>query len=188
MRYDNGNSIKITSYDNRGMTLEDDLNTTNDYYLLNNIACIHKKPTPIQVVKVKYFKKSAIIYEAFFKKPSTTDYNGIYKGKYIDFEAKETNLLKFPLTNLNEHQLHHLKLVKEMGGISFIIVSFKTSKKIYLLETLHILFFVDSNKKSIPEEYFKNHGYELELKYIPRLDYLKIVDYILEGEGYEVKD
>ena len=84
--------------------------------------------------------------------------------------------------------MHHLKLVKEMGGISFIIVSFKTSKKIYLLETLHILFFVDSNKKSIPEEYFKNHGYELELKYIPRLDYLKIVDYILEGEGYEVKD
>ena len=40
MRYPNGivrNNIKNTSYDNRGMTLEDDLNTTNDYYLLNNI-------------------------------------------------------------------------------------------------------------------------------------------------------
>ena len=191
MRYPNGivrNNIKNTSYDNRGMTLEDDLNTTNDYYLLNNIACIHKKPTPIQVVKVKYFKKSVIIYEAFFKKPSTTDYNGVYKGKYIDFEAKETNLNYFPLSNLNAHQLKHLNTIIDMGGISFIVVSFKKYKEIYLLETSHILFFVNSNKKSIPYEYFKNHGFLINLNYMPRIDYLKIVDYILEGERYEVKN
>ena len=83
MRFKKGNFI---SHANRGMSLEYDLNITNNYYLDNNIACIHKKPTPIQVVRVNYTsKKKAIINEAFFKTPSTTDYNGIYNGKYIDF-------------------------------------------------------------------------------------------------------
>ena len=31
---------KVTTYDNRGMTLEEDINITNEYYLNNNIACI----------------------------------------------------------------------------------------------------------------------------------------------------
>ena len=36
----------------RGMNLEEDINLTNQYYLANDIAVIHKKPTPIQIVKV----------------------------------------------------------------------------------------------------------------------------------------
>lgn len=183
MRYDNGNSIKITSYDNRGMTLEDDLNTTNDYYLLNNIACIHKKPTPIQVVKVKYFKKSAIIYEAFFKKPSTTDYNGIYKGKYIDFEAKETqSKTAFALSNIHEHQINHLKNINNHSGIAFIIVRFTTINETYLLTAEKLLYFLDNiDRKSIPLSYFKENAYLIKDGYNPRIDYLKIVDNLIGG-------
>ena len=94
MRYPAG--VKITqkkeiNYSNRGMTLENDLNETNNYYLIHDIGIIHKKPTPITINKVDYkSRNNAIIKEARFKIPSTTDYNGIYKGKYIDFEAKET--------------------------------------------------------------------------------------------------
>ena len=84
---------KYQSHSNRGMVLENDLNATNEYYLLNNVAVIYKKPTPITINKVDYpSRKDAVIKEAHFKIPSTTDYNGIYKGKYIDFEAKETKL------------------------------------------------------------------------------------------------
>jgi recombination protein U len=75
-------------YGNRGMTLESDINSSNKYYLDNDIALIYKKPTPIKVVKVNYIKNK--ITEGYYEVPSTTDYNGIYKGKYIDFEAKET--------------------------------------------------------------------------------------------------
>lgn len=82
----------------RGMNLEEDINLTNEYYLSHDIAVIHKKPTPIQIVKVSYPERSsAKIVEAYFRTPSTTDYNGIYKGKYIDFEAKETKHYLFPL-------------------------------------------------------------------------------------------
>ncbi len=100
MQYPNGkksslftNKVKLkqTVYSNRGMTLEDDINDTNQYYLSHQLAIIHKKPTPVQIVHVDYPKRSAaVIKEAYFKQASTTDYNGVYQGKYIDFEAKET--------------------------------------------------------------------------------------------------
>ena len=37
-------------YGKRGMNLEDDINSSNKYYLDNDIAVIYKKPTPIKVV------------------------------------------------------------------------------------------------------------------------------------------
>ena len=71
-------TIKINSNSKRGMSLEEDLNESNIYYLEHNIAVIHKKPTPIQVVHVDYpLRSMAKITEAYYKTPSTTDYNGI---------------------------------------------------------------------------------------------------------------
>ena len=54
---------------NKGMFLEDVINNTNEYYRLNNIALIYKKPTPIQIVKLSTDKK--YIEKAFFKEKST---------------------------------------------------------------------------------------------------------------------
>ena len=107
----------------RGMNLEEDINLTNEYYLSHDIAVIHKKPTPIQIVKVSYPERSsAKIVEAYFRTPSTTDYNGIYKGKYIDFEAKETKTLSFPFTNISLHQINHLDKVIHHGHGSHTIL------------------------------------------------------------------
>ena len=101
------------SFSNRGKSLEDELNETNEYYLSRGIAVIHKKPVPIQVVNVNYPARSAaVITEAYFRTPSTTDFNGVWKGKYIDFEAKETkSLTSFPLQNIHDHQVDHMKSV-----------------------------------------------------------------------------
>lgn len=41
-------------YGNRGMTLEQEINDSNQYYLEREIAVIHKKPIPIQIVDVDY--------------------------------------------------------------------------------------------------------------------------------------
>lgn len=52
----------------RGMSLEEDISLSNQYYLDNNLAVIYKKPTPIQIVKVDYPRReSAKIVEAYYK-------------------------------------------------------------------------------------------------------------------------
>ena len=78
------------SHSNRGMDLENLINQSNDYYLKKDCALIYKKPTPIGVVDVSYKNHKKVIEKAYFKEQSTLDYNGLYKGKYIEFDAKET--------------------------------------------------------------------------------------------------
>src|SRR5690554_4213463 len=126
---------KMNNYANLGMTLESDIEITNQYYLDKKIAVIHKKPTPVQVVNVSYpARNKAKIVEAYYKTPSTTDFNGIYKGHYIDFDAKETkSATSIPLKNIHQHQIDHLKAITEHGGIGFLIVYFKAHNEYYLL-------------------------------------------------------
>lgn len=169
----------LNTYANRGMDLENDINISNEHYRNINKALIYKKPTPIKISKVNYpAKNKAIISEAFFEIPSTTDYNGIYKGKYIDFDAKEVKGKdSFVLSNLHKHQLEHLVKVLEHGGISFIIVRFYINNKTYLLPTDKIIYFIDNyERKSIPLSYFLENGYEIKDKYTPRVDYLEVLD------------
>lgn len=58
MNYPGGIKIKNINkeinYKNRGMTLENDINKTNEYYREIEKAYIYKKPTPIKIVKVDY--------------------------------------------------------------------------------------------------------------------------------------
>ncbi len=173
---------KKTFHNNRGMNLENDINLSNQYYVDTKQAFIYKKPTPIKIVKVDYPTKSnrvgnIKIKEAYFESPSTTDYNGLYKGKYIDFEAKETNNSEyFPLENIHPHQIKHLKNIYDNGGICFIIIRFTKYNKTYLLFAKEFFEFLDKNeRKSIPISYFEEKGYEIKELYSPRLDYLKIV-------------
>ena len=184
MNYPNGikkesNKLEIhqkTNYKNRGMNLEHDINQTNQYYIEKEKAFIYKKPTPIKLVDVDY--KKGRINEAYFEMPSTTDYNGIYDKKYIDFEAKETiNLKGFPLVNIHKHQINHIRNIIKAGGICFLIVRFTRLNKTYLLPGKAFIEFIDNNKKSIlPIEYFDANGYLIKDKFIPRVDYLEIID------------
>ena len=182
MRIKNGMfGINGNTYSNRGMNLEDDISKSNEFYLVNDIAVIYKKPTPITIAKVDY--PSNIIKEGYFRIPSTTDYNGIYRGKYIDFDAKETkSKTSFPLENVHEHQLKHLKMIYKHGGIGFLIVRFTTINKTFLLPIEKIASFIDESKrKSIPLSFFESDGYLIPDKYSPRVDYLKVLDMIYFG-------
>ncbi len=175
---------KFNSYANRGMTLEADLSATNEFYLVNDIAVIYKKPTPITISKVNYPSRvEAVIKEGYFRTPSTTDYNGIYKGKYIDFEAKETkSSTSFPLNNIHAHQIEHLKRICNHGGIGFLIVRFTTINKTFFL-SYEVLedFMNSSDRKSIPLSYFMDKGYIIKDRYNPRVDYISILDKLYFG-------
>lgn len=174
------------NYGKRGMNLEDILNRSNQFYLQKKIAVIHKKPTPIQVVKVDYPKRSAaVIREAYYRQSSTTDFNGVYKGYYLDFEAKETqNEKSFPLKNFHEHQIQHMSQCLEQDGLAFVIIQFTSLHRVFLLEHIHLNTFWKNQKekagrKSIPLKYIEEYGIEIGYGFNPPLDYLKAVDQLI---------
>ena len=166
----------ITNYGNRGMDLETLINETNKYYLDNDIALIYKKPTPIGIAKTSFNEFGKVIDKAFFKEQSTLDYNGLYKGKYIEFDAKETkSKTSFPISNVHSHQIQHIRNVLRHNGIVFLII--KMNGLYYLLFGKDFINFIDNNeRKSIPYEYLSSKGHTVKELYDPALDYLKIID------------
>lgn len=195
-KYPNKKKVKTedsTSRDNtslvghvrRGMDLEELINQTNKYYVDNDIAFIYKKPTPIKVNKISKASQFGVhshkITDAYFSEKSTTDYNGLYKGYYIDFEAKQTKYKSFNLvSNLHQHQRTHLENVLKHGGLAFLFVYFYQCDKIYIIDYTYIDKFISNGKSQIPLDYFEAYGYQLELGYNPALDYIKYIDSIIE--------
>lgn len=173
-----------STYANRGMGLENDINETNIYYNSYDIALIYKKPTPIRISKVNYDLMK--ITDGFFESPSTLDYNGVYKGYYVEFDAKETkSKTSFTINNVHRHQIEYIRKVIKQRGIVFLIVRFSSLDKNFVLEGEQFLQFIDNNdRKSIPLEYFEKNCYKLEVKYAPRLDYIKAVDNIIKEKCY----
>lgn len=178
-------TAKPVNYANRGMNLEALINESNNYYSEKDIALINKKPTPIGISKAIYTEKGRVIKGGFFKAPSTLDYNGVYKGKYVEFEAKETqNKTAFPLANFHEHQLTYLKRVLRHQGICFVII--KMNEKIFLLKGEDLVSFLNTfERKSIPYSYLEKYGKIIKEGLWPPLDYLKIIDEVyIKGECF----
>ena len=185
LKYPNSNKNyqKNISHANRGMSLEAIINDANKYYLDNNIACIYKKHTPIGIVDVKDANGKKIITKAFFKEASTLDYNGVYKGKYIEFDAKQTlNKTSFPLSNISKHQIEHIKNILFHHGVIFLII--EINKKYYILDGKTLMTFINNERrKSIPFKYFVNNCTEIPIKN-NILNYIESLN-ILLGGNYE---
>lgn len=170
------------SFSNRGKTLEDELNETNTYYLQRGLAVIHKKPVPVQIVRVEYPSRSAaVIREAYFQAPSTTDYNGIWQGRYIDFEAKETEIrTSFPLKNIHEHQVNHMADILRHGGLAFLIIRFSSLDRYFVLpfEVLETYWkrMAAGGRKSMTIDEIEESSIEVKPGAFPRIDYLSVLD------------
>ena len=173
------------NFANRGMTFEKMINATNDYYLTHGMAVIHKKPTPVQIVRVDYPQRSrAKIVEAYFRQASTTDYSGVYRGHYIDFEAKETRQKKsMPMKNFHSHQIEHMEAVLEQKGICFVLLHFSSLRETYLLPASYLIEFykIDKGGRSMPLTYIQEHGYPIEMQQLPSIPYLEIIEQKLLG-------
>ena len=175
----------MINFANRGMSFEKMINESNNYYLSRGLAGIHIKPTPIQIVKVDYPHRSrAKIVEAYFRQASTTDYSGVYKGHYIDFEAKETRQKKsMPMKNFHSHQIDHMEAVLEQKGICFVLLHFSSLRETYLLPASYLIEFykIDKGGKSMPLSYIQEHGYPIEMQQLPSIPYLEIIEQKLLG-------
>ena len=189
INYPNGKPIIKISDDqvsrskkNLGMQLEKDIIKSCEYYRANGRALIYKRPTPIKVFRMDKTNRTHII-DAYFDEKSTTDFNGIYKSKYLDFECKETIKDTLTLAKIRPQQIDHLKMVRSLGGLAFFIVKFKTVDECYLLDAKFIV--DDLTRKSFPRAYFSENGTLIQTCFHPRLDFLKAVDEVYFNEEKE---
>ncbi len=161
---------------NMGMDFENDISKCCDFYREKGIADIYKRPTPIKIVKMSK-SKPGMIEEAYFEAKSTTDYVGIYKGKYIDFECKETIHDAVPYHMIREQQYRHLEFILSLGGIGFFLVSFKSHQEVYLMKASLIL--EEIKKKNHPgfkREFFQEHGILVERSYLPPYHLIEAIE------------
>lgn len=158
---------------NRGMSFEAAINETNAYYAEKGLCLITKRPTPIRVVKVDYSTGPKIT-SAFYESQSTTDYNGVYQGHYIDFEAKETrSKTSFPLANVPLQQVEHLEKVIAQQGIAFFLIHFVVLNETYLLPASELTrFYRERPRASLPLDFIREKGTLIQEGYRPRFDYL----------------
>lgn len=166
------------SYANRGMAFEQLIDYTNQMYERKGIALINKRPTPVKILG--HNGHGGI--NGFVEKPSTVDYDGVYRGRSIAFEAKSTKeMSRFDLKNVQDHQLKYLDKVHRHGGIAFLLVEFIKQQSVYLMsfETLESYWHKaqQGGRKSIRIEDFDIYAYKVEQGRVP-LDYLRVVDQI----------
>ena len=166
------------SHANRGMGFENMIDETNEMYSNQELAVINKRPTPVKVTKSKNGKVLA----GYFEKSSTVDYDGVYDGRAIMFEAKSIKeLSRFDLSNLQDHQYDYLNKCHRARAIAFVLIDFTKQRKIYLLPFETLKSYVERAKnggrKSIPLDDFDIYGYEVERGRVP-VDYLATVNKI----------
>lgn len=166
---------------NMGMAFEADVSKTCDFYREKEVAEIYKRPTPIRIVRMSKTKKG-MIEEAYFEEKSTTDYVGIYKGRYIDFECKETIHDTIPYHMIREQQYRHLDIITRLGGIGFFLVSFKSAQEVYLIDCRKIL--QRTREKEHPgfkRSFFIENGTRVRRGYNPPYYLLEAIDEEFKG-------
>lgn len=176
-----------SSQANRGQAFEDHLNFTNGQYERAGIALINKRPTPIKATKTK----GSRVLAGYFEEKSTVDYDGVYHGRAIYFEAKSTReTTRFDLDKISKHQIEHLEKAERNGAICFFLIEFAKTHEVYFvpLTTIrhYLLNAVNGGRKSIPKDEFEIYGYEVERTDRAALDYLLWVDKLLGLEREEI--
>ncbi|PFP88686.1 Holliday junction resolvase RecU [Bacillus cereus] len=161
-----------------GAAFENLINFSNDMYKRKNIALVTKRATPVVVTKLF---KDGRIKEGYFEKKSTVDYDGIYKGRMLAFEAKATtNKTSFALKNISPHQMEYLEQAESMGAICFFLIEFSIEHSIFLVPFDLIKEYVHAAKlggrKSIPRAVFNEKSYLIKPTNRALVDYLHYVD------------
>ncbi|WP_242298650.1 Holliday junction resolvase RecU [Bacillus cereus group sp. BfR-BA-01424] len=163
---------------NRGMAFEKLINLSNEMYQRDGVALINKRATPVKVLK----SAGGRVLNGFYEAKSTVDYDGVYKGRAIAFEAKSTqSLTRFDLSNIAQHQLDYLEKAEKMGAVCFFLIEFSKDQTVFLVPASVIQSYVrmshqPNGKKSISRADFDIYGYLVEQTERAPIDYLQYID------------
>ena len=165
--------IRNSSHANRGLNFEHEIELSNNWYNEEGVCMVLKRPTPIKVIGVDH--KRMRITDAVYLKQSTLDYSGVYRGRYIDFEAKSTQLSSFPISNVLGHQIKHIEKVLKHEGISFLLISFEKHQEVFFVHGRQLISLIENGVKSIKYDWIKENCHSVPLKFNPRIDYISVL-------------
>lgn len=151
------------------MYLETLLNQTFQRYETQKIAVFRKQSLPI---KIRQIQANQVIGELSEK--CDADYYGIYLGKFIAIEAKQTNKNNFNYQQIQEHQQNYLQLIHDCGGLSYLVIYFEKPDEFHLIEFYFLRDFHENHHTNqIPLSYIKTYGRQLRLYFPGYLDLIK---------------
>jgi len=166
--------VSNTLYANRGKGLEQLIEHANEQYQAKGDALIQKVWVPWKVIWSK-----GKVTSAYPSEKSTIDYIGVVKGRApVAFDAKQCHDQKrFPLSNIEPHQIEFLKNWQAQGGTSFLLIEMTTKYKIYRLELDELMRFwndaLSGGRKSIPISEFDGFNVVCQCGGVV-LDYLEL--------------
>lgn len=167
-------------YGKRGQAFENLIDYTNQVYKNKGIALINKRPTPMKIIGQTRGKQHLCV----FDKKSTVDYDGIYRGKPIVFEAKSTGLKRVPLDIIADHQIEYLDQADNQGAISFLIVEIRPMQDVYIVSNAMLQKYVkdaqNGGRKSISIDDLEIYAELVEQGGGVPLNYLSVVDKFIE--------
>ena len=165
----------------RGSQFEQSINYTNEKYRELRLALIQKVPTPIKPVEIDDKRHITL---AYFEKKSTVDYIGSVQGYPVCFDAKECKTDTFAMSNVHAHQFDFMRDFEEQGGISFLLINFLKSDKMYYMRFQELKKFYERSKNGGPKSVKLS---ELNDKYFIAAKFSVQVHY-LEGLNMDIKE
>lgn len=118
--------MKQRNMANRGMGLEHMVEHANVQYAQKGWAVVQKTPT-----SVKVFRRGSEIVSAVHDKKSTVDFVGVANGRAIAFDAKSCKATRFPLRNIESHQIEFLRKWQQQGGEAFLLIEMEAYRAIF---------------------------------------------------------
>lgn len=162
------------------MVFENILEYTNQIYTNKGKALINKRATPMKIIGKSKGNKHICV----FDRKSTVDYDGVYNGRAIVFEAKSTAKKSFPLDMITDEQIKYLDSAEKQGAISFLIVEMKDIQRIFIVHNGILQKYIEDaqkgGRKSIPIDDMEEYAFEVVSKNGVPLDYLSAVDRLIE--------
>ncbi|WP_353289895.1 Holliday junction resolvase RecU [Ureaplasma ceti] len=155
------------------MYLETIINNSIKHYENHKIALFRKQPVPIRIRSVHNLEVTG-----YLESKCDVDYYGVYQGRFIALEAKQTSQDFFSYHQLLPHQIEYLQLVQHMQGLSYLIIFFQKTEHFYLVSFLRLwaVFQDNSHSKRIYETELKQISQPLELYFPGWLDFIKKIE------------
>lgn len=182
--------VRINTCANRGRNLELLAEFANNQYRRQGLAIVHKVPTEWLPLR----DRSGRITGAKVQRQAAVDFLGVYQGKAIAFDAKQTSERRIRWDRVEPHQAEFLTDWERRGGLSFILVCFMGTAnrgRYYLVPW--------SWWRERLEEYDRRNSgsrapascsadelttkWEIPLTARAVVDYLAVVDRLMAGEG-----